>query len=301
MTGRFDIHPDDLIDRGRAGTLSAMDARRLDQHVSECGDCALELAVAGDFDDEEAGGADAAALARLAAGAVATWSAERGLAAAPAPRRSTRALAIAAAIAVAGTGAAAVGHWTGRATARQDRATVGAVAAEHARAAAGQATASVDAERRPAPEPPSRPVVLPLPPEVPAPAKPATAERTAADLLRAATAARRRHDYRDAERLYRELQRRHQGSRERAVSHVAYGRLLLDRLGDPRAAIAQFDIYLRHHPAGSLAEEARAGRALALGRLGLSHQEREAWQQLLEHHPDSAHGPRARRRLESRD
>jgi hypothetical protein len=73
---------------------------------------------------------------------------------------------------------------------------------------------------------------------------------------------------------------------------------LLDRLGDAGAALAQFEYYLARHGGGTLAEEARVGRALALGKLGRRSKERAAWQDLIEHHPTSPHAARAERRID---
>ena len=49
---------------------------------------------------------------------------------------------------------------------------------------------------------------------------------------------------------------------------------------------------------GTLAEEARVGRALALQKLGRRAEEREAWTQLLLRHPHSVQEERARARLQ---
>lgn len=125
------------------------------------------------------------------------------------------------------------------------------------------------------------------------------AERPSAEeLLARANEARRRGELRGAARLYRLLQRSHPSSREASVSRVTLGRLLLDGLGEAGAALPEFDRYLQAHPSGVLAEEARVGRALALGRLGREAEERAAWRELLAHHPDSLHADRARSRLE---
>jgi hypothetical protein len=74
--------------------------------------------------------------------------------------------------------------------------------------------------------------------------------------------------------------------------------LLLDRRGDTAGALAQFDAYLRSSSSDrALAEEARLGRALVFQRQGRQEEERRAWHELLERHPDSLYASRARERL----
>jgi TolA-binding protein len=102
-------------------------------------------------------------------------------------------------------------------------------------------------------------------------------------------------------RLYRELADLFPGTREEVTSRVSLGRLLLDRMGNPGRALQLFESYLSAAPDGTLAEEARLGRALCLGRLGRSDEERGAWEDLLASHPDTVHQARARARLEELD
>ena len=118
-----------------------------------------------------------------------------------------------------------------------------------------------------------------------------------AELFARANDARRTNDTKRAVALYEELQSRFPQSREASTSRVALGRLLLDRAGDPARARALFAGYLDRDPSGPLAEEARAGRALAAMRLGDRDSERAAWLELLERHPGSVHAERARQRL----
>jgi hypothetical protein len=101
----------------------------------------------------------------------------------------------------------------------------------------------------------------------------------------------------EAVRLYRALQERFAGTSEELVSRVTLGRLLLDRLGDSRGALVQFNSYLASPGGGALREEAMVGRALSLGRMGRAAEERAAWQALLDAWPKSTHGKRARARL----
>jgi TolA-binding protein len=122
-------------------------------------------------------------------------------------------------------------------------------------------------------------------------------ELTASELFAKANDTRRRGDAGAAARQYDALQRRFPRSPEASLSHVALGRLYLDRLADPGRALAQFDEYLGGGRDGELGEEALVGRALALQRLGRSDAERSAWRTLLEAFPQSLSADRASARL----
>jgi len=104
-----------------------------------------------------------------------------------------------------------------------------------------------------------------------------------------------------ASHLYGELGRSFPGTREDVVARALHGQLLLDRLGRPARALALFEAYLNAEPAGTLAEEARLGRARSLERLGRSSEERSAWLDLLRAHPRSIHAAAARARLAALD
>lgn len=129
--------------------------------------------------------------------------------------------------------------------------------------------------------------------------RPVETTATPAELFRDANAERRAGNTAKAIELYRTLQRAHPGAAEAQASRVSLGRLLLDRQGDPTGALTQFEAYLKGAPTdgGSLAEEARVGRALALQRLGRSDEERRAWEELLVRHPQSLQGAQARERI----
>jgi hypothetical protein len=101
----------------------------------------------------------------------------------------------------------------------------------------------------------------------------------------------------EAVRLYRALQEQYSGTSEELVSRVTLGRLLLDRLGDSRGALVQFNSYLASPGGGALREEAMVGRALSLGRMGRSAEERAAWKALLDAWPKTTYRKRAEARL----
>lgn len=140
------------------------------------------------------------------------------------------------------------------------------------------------------------------PPAEPAPLDAPLAHRpvpTARDLFALANMARHDDNGSRASALYRELQRRYPTSAEAVVSRVSFGRLLLDHLGDPTGALAQFDGYLAQTAHTALAEEALFGRASALSQLGRPDAERETWQTLLTRYPSSVYADRARVRMGS--
>jgi hypothetical protein len=122
---------------------------------------------------------------------------------------------------------------------------------------------------------------------------------SAQDLLKSANLARREGDHTAAVRDYTRLERHHRGTREEITARVSRARLELDALKLPGRALAHFDAYLDALPDGTLGEEARLGRAVALGRLGRASAEAAAWRALLEHHPRTVHAKRAHDRLET--
>ncbi len=150
--------------------------------------------------------------------------------------------------------------------------------------------------------PPAAPVptaLLPEPgaaPKVDTPAE-RSLEPTAAELFAQANEARRRGDAAGAAQRYGALQRRFPRSPEASLAHVALGRLVLDRLGDPLRALAEFDAYLAENRKGELVEEALVGRALSLQRLGRTADERDAWRALVVAFPNSLSASLAKARL----
>jgi TolA-binding protein len=286
-----DLHPEDLIERERRGDLAPAERQRLLAHLAACRACAVERSLVGDVARDAArSDVDAALLAKAASGAIAR--------ARPRPRNRILENAAAAIVLLLLGSAAGAALWSRLPRSRRP----------------------VPAEQvaPPPPRPVGRPGPAPMPaaethspvtaaPAVPirpiaartAPIAAPAARPTAAELFARANEARRRADDPEAVRVYRELFATFPDSREASAAHVTLGRLLLDRVGDVGGALSLFDSYLAVSPAGTLAEEARLGRALALGRLGRAAEERAAWEDLLARHPDSIHAPRARARLDT--
>jgi len=298
------ICPDHLLSRARAGTLSGAESSQLEAHLRQCGVCRVALQVGRAFD--AAGGprpGDDRVAARL-------WREIEVAGRRRQPRRWAW-MAAAASVLLASLATAAMVPAVrralplfGPAAGDANRREVGGPArSERARPASGGAQAERPSDGVPAPS------AEPAPPEAageppPAPAAKGSAARTnraapAADLLFSqANAARRNADVRKAVALYHELQRLHPAAPEALVSRVALGRLLLERAGDARGALAEFDGYLARAPEGALAEEALFGKASALMRLGRASEEKQTWRRLIERFPSSVYAERARERLE---
>ena len=298
---RFDLHPEELLECAERGAISAADRVRLEQHLAECAVCRVERALATQaavdvtpLRDEKL------LLARLKRDVAIR------LEAVPGPRtRRKRTLVVvallAASVASAATAATVV---VMRRAASSREATVATKAAGKVGQAARAAPVAAPSPTRAAEEPsPAEPAAVDAaPPSAEMPAKPVAVEVTsAAEAFSRANLARRDGKVKEAVRLYRTLQERFAGSSEELVSRVALGRLLLDRLGDSRGALVQFNSYLASPGSGALREEAMVGRALALGRLGRGAEERAAWSALLAAWPKSAHAKHARARLAELD
>jgi outer membrane protein assembly factor BamD (BamD/ComL family) len=111
----------------------------------------------------------------------------------------------------------------------------------------------------------------------------------------AANAARRSGDTPAALALYDSLERQFPTSREARSAKATTARLLLDH-GDLASAVARFDAYLASG-APELREEAMAGRATALERLGRDEEEARAWALLLATYPHTPYAAHARARV----
>ena len=281
---RFDLHPEDLLERAERGSASAADLARLDQHLAECAVCRVERALSSQAAlDVEPLRDEKLMVARL----------KRDVAERlknPSTGRARRKGAVIALSLVAASLASVAAAATIVLVQRD-------AAPPSAPVEATPARASEPPKPSPAPkaEPAPEPVELAPPEAAPKPA--ALESGSASELFSRANQARRDGKVKEAMRLYRALQERHSGSGEELVSRVALGRLLLDRLGDSRGALVQFNSYLASPGSGALREEAMVGRALALGRIGRVSEERAAWRALLDAWPKSTHAKRARARL----
>lgn len=289
---RFDLHPEDLLERAERGAIDTAERARLEQHLAECAVCRVERSLSAQA------AADAAPLrdeklmlARL------KRDVTRRLEAEASPVQRTRGKRAVVVLALLAASVASV-------------ATATTLVVMQRAASSRQTAVAPPPAAKPRPATPAPPVAAPAPlveeraetaapPTTSAlPSKLAPVEVTsAAEAFSRANLARRDGKVKEAVRLYRTLQERYAGSSEELVSRVALGRLLLDRLGDSRGALVQFNSYLASPGSGALREEAMVGRALALSRLGRGAEERAAWTALLETWPKSAHAKHARARL----
>jgi putative zinc finger protein len=308
-----DLHPEELLDRARRGEASPEERQRLRAHLAACPACRFEHVLAADGARAAATTAeDAQVLARARRGAARALHQRRALATRASSwtrRRPTRLVFAAAALVIfAATFAAAT------TVVRHVMRGPELEPVEAARVArAHRRVASASAEAAPAALAPddnaqddgladSDSAVVEAPKAAPARAPRARQVASAdspGELFARANAARRAGQTREASRLYRELQREFPGSSEELVSRVTLGRWMLDRLDDPSGALARFDSYLANPVHTALREEALIGRALALGKLGRTSEERGAWTAFLAAFPGSVYAERARGRLEA--
>ena len=114
-------------------------------------------------------------------------------------------------------------------------------------------------------------------------------------LFESANTARRSGDTATALARYDALEKQFPGTREARVAKATTGKLLLDR-GDASGALVRFDAYLASG-SSELREEAMAGRATALERLGREEEESRAWAALLATYPGTPYAAHARARV----
>jgi TolA-binding protein len=142
-------------------------------------------------------------------------------------------------------------------------------------------------EKRVEAAPPAPPPRLEEPAPPPPPPAPTVEAETASSVFERANAARRHGDVGAAAAAYRDLQSRFPSSSEARLSIALLARMQLDR-GDAAGALSGFETYLRTGD-GALREEAMAGRALALQRMGRIDEARQAWGDLLRAYPRSSY------------
>jgi TolA-binding protein len=310
---RVDLHPEELLDRARSGAASKEELSRAHAHMANCAACRVEQTLLVEIERSTAPQKyDYLVAARIRAFVARAVEERTRVGAGPGQRRAARkwaAFAFAATLLLTTIGAAGV-ILHRRATAEQ--ATNAAMAATlprpplasediagvepnpRAEEANDQPEKTIDRANDDAPgaRAPQRT------PHTAVKAERAKAvDGSAAELFARANLLRRRDEVTEAAGVYRELQRSFPGSAEELLSRVVLGRLLLDRLGDSKAALAQFESYLAGASQGSLREEALVGRAVALGRLGRATDERNAWNALLDAFPRSTSAARARARI----
>jgi TolA-binding protein len=294
------VHPEHLIDRARRGEASEDELTRLNAHLKNCTACSFEMAAAQGFDrDAEALFKDSRAVHRVHFGTLKRLAiaADRRALSRVARRRRTIGALAAVAFVIAGVGAAAVLESGVFRSSRLERPAVSAPRkTQEASIPSNSAMSTTPKSEEP-------PVSAAKPPSVPNAAStsdPKAAPRlTVGELFARANAARRSGEVTRAAQLYRELQRSYPSSSEAALSRVTLGRLLLDRLGDPSGALAQFNAYLAGAGSGSLREEGLIGRALALARLGRTTEEQAAWRTLLVYNPRTTYAEHAHKRIEA--
>ena len=277
----------DLLAQGRRRALSDAGKLALDAHLAACATCRTARDVWSDFDAVDVVDVRDGARVRALADVVRARSGARRRA------RVARPWAAAAAVLLIAGGSASAAVWLWQRPTTGDRARSPVVAATardaHVREARAPQPAAVEAP-------------APVAARQPTPRRASTiaaAERprlSAAELLAAASDARGQGDTERATTLYRKLQREYPGTAEAVVSTLPLGRMLL-AAGSGRAALAQFDSYLRAPARGPLVAEALYGKGQACALLDDVGEERATWWRLLADHAGSPYAPHARRRL----
>jgi TolA-binding protein len=308
-----DLHPEELLEREAAGTLSAEERPLLQAHLAQCPTCRFELQARADFAQTPMGAMDLDGLVTRALAGLPTASAP----VAPPRRRRRGGALVAAALALTAVSsfaaAKATGVWpkllavlTGAAVLEPKPVPAAAPLPRAATPTAPSApTVPVDEERLSPPPPPPPPqaarpraqrTATLAPSAAPPPAPAVLVEAPPADVVFSeANRARAHGDHGLALTLYRQLQERYPRSDEATLSHATLGRLLLDS-GDAAAAQRELSTYLAAGD-GALREEALAASAQAASKLGQPEDEAQAWSLLLATYPDSLHAEHARARL----
>jgi TolA-binding protein len=111
------------------------------------------------------------------------------------------------------------------------------------------------------------------------------AELTIDALLKRARTHRQDRDFGLASQAYEQLIRAFPRSAAARNTLVALAQMELGSMQRPAAALTHFESYLSQAPSGTLAEEARVGRARALHRLGRAKALLRAADDYLSHHP----------------
>jgi TolA-binding protein len=294
------IHPEHLIDRVLAGTASDVERAELEAHVRGCAGCAAELQLSRVLrqDDDDHASVSASVDAVLA---TLVREGRIGVPAAPAepaePRRAWLPWAMAACVFFTGSAAAATLIVAVRVNERAPSPAQPPPAT--APRPPAQPKQTIERAQEPADVQPAAEPAAPVPVRVDR-ARPHTPARPLPDadeLFAQAREASMRGEHGAAAELYTTLEQRFAQSDQAHVARVLLGRLYLERLGDARAALDQFDAYLKQ--GGANRPEALLGRARALRKLGRGREEIETLRELVDAYPDSLYVAPARERLRS--
>ena len=115
-------------------------------------------------------------------------------------------------------------------------------------------------------------------------------------LLSMALKQRMEGKWKKAAKTYEELIRTYPASGEAKSALISLGKLQLDKLNQPRAALRRFDQYLSLH-GGPLSREALFGKASAFRAIGFTDKEKETLQLFLKQYPEALEAPSAKKRL----
>jgi hypothetical protein len=295
-----DLHPENLLDREIRGELDGAERQRLQAHLALCPTCRLERQLRADFALELSRDSTPPGIASLVDSLARRSTEPPAPVAVPLRKRRVRIVlltaaatltVVAGALASTEAGRRAVGPWLGReaaVTPNRERPSW----AIHAPMRVPSAAVGLDAS-------PGEVEAHAVVEHAPAPR--AVAGAASADspgrLFGAEAEARRRGDAARLLELHAQLIARYPQTREAQVSRMMVARMLLDR-GDAAGALSGFDAYLRAG-SGDLREDALAGRATALDRLGRTEEGRRGWMALLDQFPNTAYGAHARARVEA--
>ena len=289
----LDAHPEELLDWAVQGTLTAGEQHLLDDHLSVCRACTAHLAVVRSARGMAAPKPWNDLLNRRAVErALKSVQGGRWPGAFSVPFRRRWALVTAGV--VLGLGGMAGATWWHAPRPRPDAGQARPIAS--AGVTARPSDRGIPAASKPAAdgidEPPSLAPAAPA--NFGASHKAGGSRPSASSLFEGASALRDRNRPEQAVAVFRRLQRLYPTARETRLSFALAGRLLLEG-GHPAQALAQFDQHLAQK--GEACEEALAGRATALGRLGRHADESETWRTLLDEYPKTVYALRAKSRL----
>jgi len=305
MTASPDLHPEDLIERGEQGRLTAPERARLDEHVRHCLACRVERMARVDFEHEAEALPGRAEVGRILAGLLAPTVERRRARSVLSSGLGRTLLAVALAL-VTGLGITAVRRplVSGPARTAASAILAGPLPGRGIRFAeptppASAAAPAVDPD---ASEDSLRPRKQDGSRSIPAASIHASVgdRPSASTLFEQAATARHAGDHPRAADLYRSLIQAFPESPEADAALILFGRMQLDD-GDEADAVVLLDRYLQSIGAKGtkgttrvLEQDALVGRALALERLGRAADASQAWLALLQSYPNSAHADRAR-------